>query len=376
MDLFGNEASPLEVNQSKAEEGVPAKTIAVPALFEHPRDMPFYRGHEGVTKYFIEHIHNGTMPHAVALTGMKGIGKATFAYNLIRALLHSRSGETLESLDVPLDSKAFRQVASRGHPDCRVVERRFDDSKGRQKAGVEIEDIRNIQPFLRLKSSDDGWRIVMIDDADTMNANAQNALLKILEEPPPRSLIILVVHRLGALLPTIKSRIQIVNFSPLDAQALNDLLMQAAPELSPESRTNLAVLAQGSLGQALNYHRLQANDMLSNITRSFSGDAAVNWSDVHALADVIGGKGRDEDFRLFCDLIEKMMRQYLSARARGVESAENSLLPVPVARLWANRSLASLMKICDNLNERLRDTLTANLDRRQAVIGTFAELRN
>ena len=96
------------------------------------------------------------------------------------------------TLDIPTDDPVFAKVASGGHPDLLVVERQTDPKTGQIKSNLDVQTARKVVPFLRMTSSDGGWRIVIVDDADLMNRNAQNALLKILEEPPQNTLLILV----------------------------------------------------------------------------------------------------------------------------------------------------------------------------------------
>src|SRR5205814_6509761 len=159
-------------------------------------------------------VEAGRLPHAILLSGPRGIGKATFAFRLARFLLAGPEdlpaemfGETEKGgLAIDSESGVFRRVASGGHADLLTVERAYDPRRRRMRGEIVVGDTREISAFLRLTPAEGGWRVVIVDGADEMNRNAANALLKILEEPPQRALLLLVAHSPGRLLPTIRSR--------------------------------------------------------------------------------------------------------------------------------------------------------------------------
>lgn len=192
---------------------------------------------------------SGKPPHALIFAGPEGVGKSTMAYRLARFLLSGKAerppeeedggglfGEELSPLPVPEnlyiapDDPVFKRVASGGHPDFFVVEKQYDEKKNRVKDSVAVDDVRKVAPFLHMKASyEAGWRVVIIDDADTMTRSAQNAILKILEEPPAKALLILIAHRPGALLPTIHSRSRVMAFPPLTRAQFGTM----APSMMP-----------------------------------------------------------------------------------------------------------------------------------------------
>src|SRR5262249_37067052 len=136
----------------------------------------------------------------------------------------------------------FQQVASGGHPDLLTVERSFDEKRGRMREEIVVEDVRAVGAFLRLTAGAGGWRIVIVDSADELNRNAANALLKILEEPPNRALLLLVAHAPGRLLPTIRSRCRTLSLSALKPDAIGDLLDRYCPSLAADEREILIQL--------------------------------------------------------------------------------------------------------------------------------------
>src|SRR5882724_5395502 len=199
---------------------------APPAEVPEPRANPYLAGHEAAEASLIAAHAQGKLPHAIIIGGPRGIGKSTLAFRLARFVLsQGTSGAGLfaaapASLALAEDHPVFSRVASGGHADLLTIERGINPNKWKKRDAppdaearkrvlrdeIVVDDTREVANFLRLTAAEGGWRIVIVDSADDMNRNAANALLKILEEPPSRSLLLLVSHAPGRLLPTIRSR--------------------------------------------------------------------------------------------------------------------------------------------------------------------------
>jgi len=184
---------------SRSREAAPAEPIAPP-----PRANPDLLGHQAAETELRRLFDSGRMPHALLLSGPRGIGKATLAFRLARFALAQGAGEEAgpslfgedggAGLAIPSDSGVFRRIASGGHADLLTVERAYDPRRRRMRGEIVVGDTREISTFLRLTPAEGGWRVVIVDGADEMNRNAANALLKILEEPPQRALLLLIAH--------------------------------------------------------------------------------------------------------------------------------------------------------------------------------------
>lgn len=217
----------------------------------HPRETYDLIGHEAALKRVAHAIRNGKPPQAWLMTGPPGVGKATLAFRLARYLLkYGATADGPADLSVPADDPVSRRVAAQSHPSLLVIRRRPDD-KGKMPTELKVDEVRRIAPFFGMSAGEDGWRVAIVDTADDMNENAANALLKNLEEPPPKSLLMLLSHAPGRLLPTIRSRCQRLDLRPLDDAALADELARRLPDADKKERAALLRFAGGSLGLAL-----------------------------------------------------------------------------------------------------------------------------
>ncbi|HQX28010.1 MAG TPA: DNA polymerase III subunit delta' [Alphaproteobacteria bacterium] len=373
MDLFGDDIEEEIEDVEEAAEAAPPENT-----FSHPRTMSLMLGHAEIEKRLLETYNSGRMPHALVFAGPKGIGKATMAYRFARFLLkngiHDPNQSSMfgdappaASLDVNPADPVARRLASGGHADFFSTEKKFDEDKGVYKDTLEVAEIRKIAPFLRMTSSEGGWRIVIADDADSMTRSAQNGILKILEEPPRNSLLILVAHRAGSLIPTIRSRARFINFLPLDNAAMKELIGKHSPNLSTKDTETIIRLSEGSFGKATQYIESGITDTLTTITQMLKQDT-LQWVSVHKLADSLSGPGSDPSYNAFREILDWTLRQATRARARGEAP------PVPLQDFLKNSSLEELLKICENLEDHFGRSDAANLDRRQTVLGAFSLL--
>src|SRR5579885_1857225 len=215
-----------------------------------PRENPDLVGHEAGEATLLACYRSGRLPHAWLITGPRGIGKATLAFRFARFLL-AGGASSGEGLALSPGHPAFRRVASGGHPDLLVVERGYDPRRRRLRSEIVVADTRAIATFLRLTPAEDGWRVVILDGADAMNRNASNAVLKILEEPPERCVLLLVSENPGRLLPTIRSRCRRLALKPLARAQVEEAIIRLRPDIGGEDARRAAQLAHGSIGRAL-----------------------------------------------------------------------------------------------------------------------------
>ncbi len=310
------------------------------------------------------------------------MGKTTAAFRVARFLLkHGNTDDNQDSLfgdapaapvnmDVAEDDAIFRRIASGGHGDLRFFERPLND-KGVKKSVVDVDTVRKIAPFLRQTSAEGGWRIVIVDEADTMNRNAQNAILKILEEPPPRALLILICNRLGAMLPTIRSRCRTFHFSPLDNDTLTALLKRAAPDATGSEIKLLSALSDGSIGRALSLHEEKGANTLNTLIHFLSDFPQWDWAKIHPMADNLSRADADKAYQGFTHIMEWVVQNLAKAKAVGRQNLPE-ILNVPALEPLENHySLGQWIEICEKLGAHFTAIEHSNLDKRQGIIGAF-----
>ncbi len=380
-DDFESDNDPYERESAKAEEAG--------AALPPPRQASECRGHETVERELLNLYNEGRLPHALVFTGLEGIGKSTMAFRLARFLFKNGGGTAaaessgglfgdplpaarFESLAVKEDDPVFRQVAAAGHPDLLTIERPFDEKKGRRQLILPVDEVRKIAPFLRLTSAQtDGWRIVIVDDADSMNRASQNAILKILEEPPPRTILILVAHKAGLLIPTIRSRMRVISFSPPPNNIFSALLRHENPSLSDKDIGLLWSISGGSIGQGLRLAGEGGRAAVAGTVELLLTWPKWNWPGIHNLADNLSKSGQDDSLRAFSEILLWICETLLRAKAQGQEIP--SFLPGGKALflLMEHYSLAGWIEICENLKSHFDTVSHAGLDKKQAVLGAF-----
>jgi DNA polymerase III subunit delta' len=328
-----------------------------------PRANPFLLGHDGAEATLAEAMRSGRMHHAWLVTGPEGIGKATLAFRFARRLLAGPAPGASLALDAT--STVFRRVAVGAHADLLTIERAWDPKRKRLRGEIVVDDVRRVAAFLHLTPAEGGWRVVVLDGAEDLNRNGANALLKVLEEPPPRAVLLLVCSAAGRLLPTIRSRCRRLRLGSLNDAAMTELLARYLPETAPDERERLAALGEGSIGRALQLAAgggVGVADMVGQVLEAVPALAAAR---AHEVADALG---RDEEaFSTFMDLL----RAAISAAVRGVASGRAD---PDQTRLIGARPLDAWVDVWHGLTQLQNETEGLHLDKRQAIVAGFGLL--
>ncbi len=345
----------------------------------HPRERALLLGHEAAEQALLDAYNSGRLPHAWLISGPRGIGKATLAYRFARFLLAGGGAGGLfgppSDLAVPADSPVFRRVASQSHADLRAVEREINDKTGKLRSEIVVDGVRDLSQFLRLTPSEGGWRIAIVDAADEMNRNAANALLKILEEPPDRAVLLVVSHAPGRLLPTIRSRCRKLPLQPLAEDQVLQILGELAPELPAEEQVALARLSGGSPGRALELAAAGSIELFRAVSALLGSLPRLDLARLHVLADRMARPGADADFRTLGFVLSWWLETMVRARARG--EAPVDVLPGDAAirsKLNAAASLDRWVDVWEKIAQLFARADAVNLDRKQVVLGSFLAL--
>lgn len=328
-----------------------------------PAENPNLFGHREASSLLASAYRAGKLPHALLLAGPLGIGKATFAFHLAYHLLkHPAPEGAPPDLAEPDPSSAlFRQIAIGAHPSVLHLTRPANEKTKSFKTVVTVDEIRKVNRFLSMTSHDGGYRVVIVDPADDMNVSAANALLKNLEEPPSRTIFILIAHAPGGLLPTIRSRCQTIRLAPLaPADLLAALARFDLPRPADEaSQRALAEGAGGSVRMAIlltQYGGLEIAEATDRIVRA----ATLDIAEAHRVADAVGGRDRAVQFDIFNRHVLDLLAE--NARAAALEGDVQAA---------AARSAA-----WDEARIAIEEAATYNLDRKQHALNMIVRLQD
>ncbi|HEX3672698.1 MAG TPA: DNA polymerase III subunit delta' [Rhizomicrobium sp.] len=268
-------AKPEEIIETDRMDGQP-----------HPRETFALIGQDVPLGRAARAIRAGRVPSAWLLTGPPGIGKATLAYRIARYLLaYGATDRGPEDLSVPANDPTAMQVEAGAHPGLLVLKRGINANTGKLMTVLGVDEIRRLAGFFGMTSGAGGWRIAIVDTADDMNDAAANALLKALEEPPARAMLMLLANAPGRLLPTIRSRCQRLDLRPLGEAELTKELEDRVPDLAAKERAQLARLAGGSLGAALSLAGEDGLAMAEEADRLIDRAASPDLAATLALAE-------------------------------------------------------------------------------------------
>jgi DNA polymerase-3 subunit delta' len=292
-----------------------------------PGNNPDLVGQEAAEAAFLSAWRSGRVPHAWLISGPRGVGKATFAFRVARFVLAGGSGE---SLALAADHPTARRVAVGSHGDLMVLQPGMihPDTK-RETQEIVIGHVRATVDFLTRTSAEGGWRVAIVDSAETMNRNAANALLKILEEPPAQCLLLLTSSVPGALLPTIRSRCRQLKLPPLGSDVIARLLARLRPGAdAPHSNLGaLATLAEGSIGRAIEIADLGGVALDAKLDALLERLPTLDIPDVHGFAEVMARPPKGAPEGGFALALELLARR-AAARAKLPGAAVESWLAV------------------------------------------------
>jgi DNA polymerase-3 subunit delta' len=340
-----------------------------------PEDNPDWFGDPVAERTLLGAFRSGRIHHAWLICGPKGIGKATLAYRFARFVLAHPDPSAPEvaaaaDLSVSPEHPAFRKVAARAHPNLLVLQRAYNDDRKRFYTELTVDEIRRSVSFFGSTAGEPGWRVAIVDPADDMNLNAANALLKTLEEPPARSLFLIVCHAPGRLLPTIRSRCRRLNIRPWAPEAIKRALAGGLGDAASLDASELQLateLAEGSLRRALHLVEGGGTEIYRELAQILETAPDVDVEAVHALATRVAARDADEAFDSFLDAV----CAWLDRRVRGEEEPDIVVRLSPAVR---RTPLESWAQVWENVrrSSTLADAL--NLDRKQAVLSILMTL--
>ena len=336
----------------------------------HPRMTARLYGQGAAEAAFLEAAHGGRLHHGWLLTGPRGTGKATLAWRIARFLVAGGRGDNL-SMDP--EHPVFRRAAQLAEPGIALCRRAYDEKAKRFKTALTVNEVRALKGHFALSSADGGWRVAIIDAADEMNTSAANALLKLLEEPPARSVLLLVCHSPASLLPTIRSRCRTLALQPLGPEDLAAAVAAAGYGV-PEDPF-LPVLCGGSVGEAIRLIEGDGTTLYREILSLLGSAPTIDRQRVAALAERCAGRGAEDLYDLTLRLISLALGRVIRIGAGGPaedlqpEEAAIAARLVPslnAAQHWAER--------LQQLEARQRHARSVNLDPAQVILDLLLSL--
>ena len=331
----------------------------------HPRETLALVGHRDQEEAFLAALRSGRLHHAWLLGGPEGIGKASFAYRAARFLLSA--GDTVaraagsDDLALPADDQTVRRVMARSHPDLHVLRRVAKPDGKSYSANIPVDLVRRVLDRFGSSAGEGGWRVCIVDSAEDLERSAGNALLKMLEEPPARTLFLIVAHAPGRVLPTIRSRCRLMSFPALAesevALAGRIALDRMGSPYDPSDVARASALADGSVKRALAYVDPATLALVEAVRARLDALPGIDMGALLALGEELAGKAGEAGFAVTIETIQTWLGAHLHAHA-GAGPARLA----PLAEVW------------ERLARAAREVETYNLDRRPFVMSLFHDL--
>ena len=287
------------------------------------------------------------LPGAILLHGPQGIGKATFAFEIAAAMLTATGDEDAH--------RVAEQVAALSHPNLFLLRRRPKDGKGYYTV-IRVEDVRETRDSLHHTRGRAGHRVAIIDTIDDCNPSAANALLKTLEEPPADTTFLLVSHRPGRLLPTIKSRCQNLALRPVTDDHVRTLLREQDPDLGSPELDQAVSLAAGRPRRAFETLLLEAGSVLGALQAWLTQAGRQPSAVALQLADAIGTNAQGPQM----SFAREMLDDWMANEARNAAMAGGNRM-----------RLASANELWDKAHALFADADDINLDMKQTLVSVF-----
>lgn len=324
-----------------------------------PRANPELFGHEAAADALVESALSGRLHHAWLMAGPAGIGKETLAWRFARWLLAGmpEAPKGKPPLYLEPSHPVFRRVAAESHADLLTID--ADTLRGdRKRNDINVDAARLIPGFMNKTAAEGGWRVVVVDGVETMNLQAQNAILKVLEEPPARAILLLVSSAPARLLPTIRSRCRRLDLFPLGEAEMKALLTRLLPDTPATDRAKLAEMAEGSPGRAMQLAEGDGLELQALVEECLTNLNRPDPARFHAVADRCLADRGGSAFVTFMALLRGRIAGALRQAARG-EAAPGWIAAHP---------LAAWPALWDRLGRLVDETERLNMDRKQAVL--------
>lgn len=328
----------------------------------HPRDQFAFFGHKDGEGAFLEGLRSGRLHHAWLIGGPQGIGKATLAYRVARTVLDptKANDRSIDNMQVSPESAAARQVSALSHPNLSVLRRAPATDKKAASTTIPVDAVRKALNMFGSTAADGGYRVCIVDSAEDLTISSANALLKVIEEPPPRSLFLIVSHAPQRVLPTIRSRCRRLLLRPLEEDHIKAAIHSLGEpwnSVSEELLGHALPYGEGSVRRTLELLDEEKVTFIEQVARLLEGLPRADAKQIHALAEALAKRDADDSYELTLETVERWVSGKLRERA--------SLGPA---------RLAPLVEVCEKIGRTAREIDVFNLDRRPFILSLFDDL--
>lgn len=336
-------------------------------LAPHPRDTDGLHGHRQAERAMLDAYRSGRLAHAWLLGGPQGIGKSTLAWRFARFLLAypdpaAAAVRDATDLAVPSDHPVRARLRAGAQADIAVLRREWNDKSKRFFTDIRVDDVRKALQLFRQAAGAGGFRICILDSAEDLNRSSANALLKVIEEPPPRSVFLIVSHRPTQVMPTILSRCRKLFLSALGTDDMRAAVTAAAKEpgeVLPDDLDTLLARGGGSPGRALQFLDPARRSLDGDLRAELARLPAVDWRALHRLADRMSGSdGAAVGATAVETILDWLDERIMTAAQAAVEA----------------RRLAPLAEVWERVHVLAREAEALNLDRRPLLLSIFTDL--
>ncbi len=338
----------------------------------HPRETYDLAGHAAAEAELAESWAQGRMHHAWLIAGPKGVGKATLAWRMARRALGAAPDKARGALGADPDDPVCRRIEAQSHSDLMLIRRPWDDKGKKVRAEITVDEARRIDSLFGQSAGEGGWRVVIVDSVDDMNTNAANALLKTLEEPPKRALLLLISHAPGRLLPTIRSRCRMLRLRPLAPPEMAQFAAGLETAGTPAEAALVARLAGGAPGRAAALAAADAASLHGEAASLFAALPELDIPKAYRLGERLGRASARPELALFHEFAQRFAQE--RARAVAAEDAEEAERAFPAPRRAGRPE--NWIAAWEALTRLEREQEGLYLDPKQTVLAALGALRD
>ena len=340
---------------------------------DHPRLSKTLIGHETAFQTFTKCHREGNLHHAWLLSGSKGIGKATLAWKLVYELANS----VIETQNQEKSSLLLKKkIDALSLSTLFLCRRPYDEKTKRLKKFITIDEIRNLKSFFQMSATENEWRVAVVDCADELNKSAANALLKILEEPPHKSILIIISNQLGRLPATVRSRCRVLHIKKLSQQQVEDVLINSNYSINDEpleTKLILSIIANGSAGMAITAINKGGVSLFRDCLEILTGIPNFDRKKILKLAETV--KNNIESFRFLSSIILLIIARLalLTANVEMIKPSKEENILIKKINNWPDLSNKLAKLYCD-LSKLFLSGEELNLNETNLIFNSFVNI--